>query len=178
MQYMQFEIDRAREGKPAWMILKMNSLVDKEMIAKLYEASMAGVKIRLIVRGICSLIPEISAISDNIEVVSIVDRYLEHSRVFIFCNGGQERFYISSGDWMYRNLDYRSEVAVPIIDKVLQRQLMQYVDIQWNDTVKARILNAEQDNRYRRSLERKKSVRSQTMIFRWTASLARHRKAE
>ena len=109
------EISNARAGKMAYMILKMNSLVDKDMIAKLYEASQAGVKITLIVRGICSLVTEIQGFSDNIKAYSIVDKYLEHARVFIFANSGNEKMYITSADWMSRNLDSRSEVAVPIL---------------------------------------------------------------
>src|SRR5437868_10336774 len=101
----------------------MNSLVDKDMIQKLYEASRAGVKVTLIVRGACSLVTEMAGYSDNIQAYSIVDKYLEHARIFIFYNGGNEKIYISSADWMSRNLDSRSEVAVPIYDKEIRQQL-------------------------------------------------------
>src|SRR5213078_592494 len=123
-------------------------LVDREMIAKLYEASEAGVKIKMIVRGVCSLVTGVKGMSDNIEIISIVDKYLEHSRIFVFCNGGHEKYFISSGDWMYRNLDHRSEVAVPIHDKKLQKELRNYLLIQFHDNTKARIINRNQDNKY------------------------------
>jgi polyphosphate kinase len=142
------EIENAKKGKEAWILLKMNSLVDHEMISKLYEASDAGVKIKMVIRGVCALVPEIRGMSDNIEAISIVDRFLEHSRIFIFCNGGNEKYFISSGDWMYRNLDHRSEVAVPVYDKHLQRELKLYITIQLHDNTKARVLNRNQNNKY------------------------------
>jgi polyphosphate kinase len=143
------EVKNARRGKPAYLLAKMNSLVDREMIEKLYAASQAGVKIRMVVRGICALIPGIKGLSENIEVVSIVDRYLEHSRIFIFCNGGEERTYISSADWMIRNLDNRVEVTAPIVDPDIQRELRQFMQIQFADNTKTRLINAAQDNPYR-----------------------------
>jgi len=143
------EIKNARRGKPAYLLAKMNSLVDREMIEKLYNASQAGVKIRMVVRGICSLIPGVKGLSENIEVTSIVDRYLEHSRIFIFCNGGAERTYISSADWMIRNLDNRVEVTTPILDPDLQRELHEFFAIQLRDNTKARNITSAQDNSYR-----------------------------
>ncbi len=142
------EIKNAKNGKHAYICLKMNNLVDRRMIEKLYEASQAGVKIRMIIRGICSLVPGIKGLSENIEVASIVDKYLEHSRVFIFCNGGHEKYFISSADWMVRNLDRRVEVAVPIYDKSIQEELKQFMEIQFADNTKARVINKELDNRY------------------------------
>lgn len=168
------EIENAKAGKEAWMIVKLNSLVDREMIAKLYEASRAGVKIKLIVRGICSLVPGLKGLSENIDVISIVDKFLEHSRIFIFCNGGKEKYYIASGDWMYRNLDHRSEVAVPIFDKQLQEELKHYVTIQLQDSVKARILNKTQDNKYV-SKDSGKPIRAQVETFNWLSGKARER---
>lgn len=163
------EIENALEGKDAWMILKMNSLVDVEFIEKLYEASKAGVKIKLIVRGICSLIPGIPGLSENIEAISIVDKFLEHSRVFIFCHGNNEKYFISSGDWMNRNLDFRSEVAVPIYDTRLQAQLLEYIKIQLRDNTKARVLSKEMDNAYvKRS---GKPFKAQDEIYKWIVSL-------
>src|SRR5699024_3245810 len=103
------EIDYAKFGKPIGIKLKLNSISDYKMIDKLYEASRAGVKIKLIVRGICSLIPGVPGLSENIEAISVVDRYLEHPRLFIFENGGHQKMFISSADWMTRNLDYRVE---------------------------------------------------------------------
>ena len=107
---------RAVAGQPAEIIAKMNSLIDEEIIARLYEASQAGVRIRLNVRGICALRPGVPGVSDNIEVVSIVDRFLEHSRIYYFLNGGDEEVYLASADWMTRNLDKRVELMFPIED--------------------------------------------------------------
>lgn len=160
------EKKNAAEGKPAYIFAKMNSLVDAQMIQKLYEASKKGVKIRLIVRGICSLVPGVKGMSENIEVISIVDKYLEHSRVLIFCNGGKERYYISSADWMGRNLDSRIEVAVPIYDKDLQRELRDYMEMQFRDNTKARTINEFQDNTYRKGGEGE-TYRAQVDIYRY-----------
>jgi len=164
---INIEINNAKEGKEAWMILKMNSFVDKEMVDKLYEASNAGVKIQLIIRGICSLVPGVKGMSENIQAISIVDTFLEHSRIYIFCHGGENKFYISSGDWMYRNLDYRSEVTVPIYDIDLQQELKRYVSIQLRDNCKARLLNITgEENAYVKS-GGKTIVRAQQEIYKW-----------
>jgi len=144
------EIENALAGKEAYIYVKLNSLVDRATINRLYEASQAGVKIKMIVRGICSLVPRISGLSENIEIFSIVDKYLEHSRIFIFCNSGDERYYISSADWMIRNLDNRVEVAAPIYDKRIQKELKDYLEIQFKDGIKARLINEIQDNPYRK----------------------------
>jgi polyphosphate kinase len=158
------EISNALAGKEAYMYIKLNSLVDRATINRLYEASQAGVKIRMIVRGICSLVPGIPGISENIEIISIVDKYLEHSRIFIFCNGGDEKYYITSADWMIRNLDNRVEVAAPIYDKNIQNELKNYLAIQFKDNVKARRINEKQNNPYRRlKLDRK--YRTQEDIY-------------
>lgn len=125
------------------MIAKMNSLLDKGIIEKLYEASQAGVKIELIVRGICVLIPGIPGVSDNITVRSIVGRFLEHSRIFWFRNGGREELYISSADWMPRNLNDRVELMVPIEDPEIKRRLKQMVDIELSDNQKAHNMQAD-----------------------------------
>ena len=138
------EIRNAKSKKPASILLKMNSLVDKEMIAKLYEASRAGVKITLIIRGACSLVTENGRLSDNITAYSIVDKYLEHTRVFIFHNNGQEKIYISSADWMSRNLDNRSEVAVPIYSEEIRKQIKDIINIQLSGNTKVRILDRKQ----------------------------------
>jgi len=142
------EIRNAQEGKKAYMILKMNSLEDRGMIAKLYEASQAGVKIQLIVRGICCLIPQIKGLSENIEVRSIIDRFLEHARVYIFCNNGQEKMYLASADWMTRNLDRRIEVVFPIYDSDIFQELRKIIELQLADNAKARSINRTQDNAY------------------------------
>ena len=152
------EIMNAHLGKPAYMKLKMNSLSDFKMIDKLYDASRAGVKIQLQVRGICSIIPGIPGMSENIEAISIVDKYLEHSRVYIFGNDGDADVYISSADFMTRNLDGRVEVTCPIYDKTIQKELIDNFDIGWKGNVKARIHSENLDNKYR--------VRGSKPIFR------------
>ena len=142
------EITNAKEGKRARIILKLNSLQDKKMIIKLYEASQAGVKIKLIIRGICSLIPGVKGVSENIEAVSIVDRFLEHSRIFIFHNNGKEDIYLSSADWMVRNLSHRIETTFPIYDPSLRKEILAFVKLQLKDNVKARIINGKHNNHY------------------------------
>ncbi|MGC9344345.1 MAG: RNA degradosome polyphosphate kinase, partial [Bacteroidales bacterium] len=154
------EIKNANAGKEAWIILKINSLVDKEMIRKLYLANNAGVNIKLIVRGICSLIPGVKGQSENIEAISIVDKYLEHARIFVFANAGDPLYYISSADWMTRNLDHRIEVSAPVYDKEIQKELMDIINIQLKDNVKARIIDESQSNRYKKT-NSDKPVRSQ-----------------
>jgi len=160
------EIRRAKAGKEAYIYAKMNSLVDANMIERLYEASRAGVKIRLVIRGICSLVPGVKGLSENIEVISIVDRYLEHSRIFIFGSGGDDECFISSADWMIRNLDHRVEVTVPIYDRALRDELRRYFDIQMRDTVKARVIDKSQDNSIRPNGEGGKH-RAQDEIYQW-----------
>jgi polyphosphate kinase len=163
------EINNAKEGKPAYMILKMNNLVDIEMIKKLYKASEEGVQIRLCVRGTCAIVPGIKGVSENIEVISIVDKFLEHSRIFVFANGGDEKYFISSGDWMYRNLDHRSEVAVPIFDREIQQQLKHYLKLQFEDNSKARMMHERLDNKYVHRANGK-TYRAQDDIYRWLLS--------
>lgn len=159
------EIDNAKAGNEAYMILKMNSLEDKGMISKLYVASQAGVKIQLIVRGICCLIPGEKDLSENIEVISIVDRFLEHARVYIFANGGEEKMYLASADWMTRNLDKRVEVVFPIYDPEIYKELKGIINLQLSDNTKARIINEAQDNPYVKKSG--KSVRAQIDTFRF-----------
>ena len=145
------EIKHAKAGKEAAIILKMNSLQDPKMINKLYEASQAGVKIHAVVRGICSLVPGINGVSENIDVVSIVDRYLEHARVFIFYNRGKNDMYLSSADWMTRNLSYRVETTFPLYDEDVRNTVLDIMNFQLTDNVKARIVDAEGTNNYRKS---------------------------
>lgn len=142
------EIKQAKEGKEAYIRLKVNSLSDYPMIDKLYEASNAGVKIDLIVRGICCLIPGVKGMSENIKAISVIDKFLEHPRLYIFGNQGNPLVYISSADWMTRNLDRRVEVSCPILDQEIKQELIETFDICWKDNVKARILNKTQDNSY------------------------------
>ena len=146
------EIEHATRGNVASIMLKLNSLEDRALITKLYDASRAGVRVRLIVRGICCLVPSETGYSDRIEAISIVDRYLEHSRAFVFRNNGDHLVYLSSADWMERNLDRRVETAFPVLDRDLQKEVMDLLEIQWNDRTKARIINAVQDDPYRRPL--------------------------
>ncbi|RRQ47670.1 polyphosphate kinase 1 [Maribacter algicola] len=145
------EIANAIVGKEAYIKIKMNSFTSYEMVDKLYEASRAGVKIQLIVRGICCLVPGVKGMSENIEAISIVDKFLEHTRLFVFANAGNPKVYISSADWMTRNLDYRVEVGCPIYDEDIKQELMDTFEICWRDNLKARVFSEKQDNAYRRS---------------------------
>lgn len=165
IQLINKEIRFAKNKKPAEITLKMNSLVDKEMIAKLYEASKAGVKVTLIIRGACSLVTEMEGWSDNITAYSIVDKYLEHTRVFIFHNNGQEKIFISSADWMSRNLDNRSEVAVPIYSAEIRKQIKDIINIQLSGNTKVRIIDRKQENHYKRAKPGEKKVRVQDEIY-------------
>ncbi len=159
------EIEYAREGKPASIKIKMNSLEDKEMIALLYKASQAGVKIRMLVRGFTSLIPGVKGLSENIYMTSILDRYLEHGRIYWFNGGGEEKLYIGSADWMTRNLDRRIEVLVPITDPDCKEELKNILDIQLSDNVKARIQNEEENNAFAKADSDATRIRSQYAIF-------------
>ena len=144
------EISNALLGKEAFIKLKMNSISDFKITDKLYEASNAGVKIQLIIRGICCLIPGIKGLSENIEAISIVDNYLEHSRIYIFANGGNPDVFISSADFMTRNLDARVEVTCPIYDEGIKKELIETFEIGWKANVKARIHSIDLANKYRR----------------------------
>ena len=157
------EIELAKKGKEAYITIKMNSLQDKEMIDLLYKASQAGVRINMIVRGICCLIPGIKGISENIKGISIIDRYLEHARVFIFGNNGDEKIYLSSADWMVRNLHHRVETMFPIFDDDLKQFVRNIIMIQLNDNVKARIIDGSHKNLYKRN--NNQSIRSQYDIY-------------
>lgn len=146
------EIRNAAQGLHAGITLKLNSLEDRALINKLYSASQAGVPIRLIVRGICCLMPGVPGLSENIQAISIVDRYLEHARAYIFTNGGDPLVYLSSADWMGRNLDRRVEVAFPMTDRRLRDEILRLVEIQWSDRTKARVIDAGQTNRKKRAV--------------------------
>ena len=157
------EISKAKENKPAQIKLKLNSITSYKMIDKLYEASQAGVQIKMIIRGICCLIPGIKGLSENIEAISIVDKYLEHPRMMIFGTEGEEKVFISSSDWMTRNLDNRVEVTCPIYDEDIKRELIDTFSICWNDNVKARVFSEKQDNAYR--VSEGKPIRSQLKTY-------------
>ncbi len=157
------ESERARNGHAALVIAKINSLVDPDMIVELYQASQAGVQIQLIIRGICCLKPGVPGLSENISVISIVDRFLEHVRLFYFYNDGEPEYLLSSADWMDRNLNRRVEISFPVIDRVLQAELWAYLKIQLKDNVKARALR--RDGTYRYVKNNGKRIRSQKVLF-------------
>ena len=146
---IQGEINLAKKGKKGLIQIKMNNLVDKQIIEKLYQASNAGVKVELIIRGICCLVPGVKNLSENIKVISIVDRYLEHARFMIFGNNGDPIYYLTSADWMERNLDKRIEVGCPIQDEKIKRELDLIFEYQWKGNNKARLIDAKQKNTYR-----------------------------
>jgi len=159
------EIKAAKKKQEAQITVKLNSLVDELLINKLYEAAKAGVDVKLIVRGSCCAYTAQKAFKKQIHAISIIDEYLEHARVFVFHNGGQPKVFISSADWMVRNLDHRIEAACPILDKDIQQELIHILNIQLSGNVKARILDNEQKNEY---VPRKKGdpvVRSQMAIY-------------
>ncbi len=157
------EIANVNVGKEAFIKIKMNSLTSYKMVDKLYEASRAGVKIQLIIRGVCCLVPGVKGMSENIEAISIVDKFLEHPRIFIFGNNGDTKIYISSADWMTRNLDFRVEVGCPIYDADIKQELLDTFEISWKDNVKAREFNEAQDNNYRKNYNSK--LRSQYVMY-------------
>lgn len=161
--FINFEINEAKKGRAASIFLKMNSLEDQRIISMLYEASQAGVKIRLIVRGICCLVPGVPGISENIHVISIVDRYLEHARAYLFHHGGRKLTYLASADWMTRNLNRRLETAFNIEEKHLKKVIRQILELQWSDNVKARIIDQNQANQFVQA--KGEVIQSQLAIF-------------
>jgi polyphosphate kinase len=163
VEWIDAEISNAQAGKRASIVVKLNSLEDPEMIRKLYKASEAGVKIRLIVRGICCLIPGIEGTSSNIKAISIVDRFLEHTRIFVFHNGGDERILLGSADWMTRNLSSRIEVTFPLYDEGASQTVKNILDIHQKDNVKARVIAKGRTNAYRRNSAEK--IRSQLALY-------------
>ncbi len=164
MSLIDKEIKSAREGKYASIILKLNSLSDEELIGKLYDAARAGVKIKMIIRGICSMFTESKKFKKKIKALSIVDEYLEHARVIIFHYDGKEKVFISSADWMVRNLDHRVEAACPILDKDIQQELKDILQIELGDNVKARVLDNELSNEYVEN-DAEKKIRSQIETY-------------
>ncbi len=159
------EIEWAKQGEKASIRLKLNNLSDEGIIQKLYEASQAGVKIKMIIRGRFSLVPGVEGFSSNIQARSILDQYLEHARFFIFRNGGDHQCYISSADWLGRNIDRRIEVTCPIYRKSLKQELKSIFDIQWNDNVKGRILDKDLKNEYLPKAEGEQVIRSQDAVY-------------
>ncbi len=148
VKLIENEIENTNQGIESSICIKLNNLADKDMVDLLQRAAKSGVKIKMIIRGTCALQPDNPDLKGNIEIISIVDRYLEHSRFMIFSNRGKPVYYLSSADWMVRNLDLRIELAIPLLDKNIQEQIKHYFELQWNDNVKARVLNNSQDNKY------------------------------
>lgn len=167
------EAIRARRGQQASILLKLNSLEDKALISKLYHAGRAGVTIRIIVRGICCLVPGVPGLSENIMAISIVDRFLEHTRAYVFHNGGNPLMYLSSADLMERNMDRRIEAAFPLIDPTLQKEMGDLLELQWSDNVKARVIDEAQTNPYRKRARGAGQVRSQVATAEWLRRRAR-----
>jgi polyphosphate kinase len=160
-QLITNETKNAKKGLPAFIHIKINNLVDSEMIDKLYEASQNGVKIKLMIRGICCLVPGIKGLSENIEILSVVDRFLEHTRFLIFGNNDDPLYFITSADWMERNLDKRIEVGTPIIEQALKDQINLVFSMQWGDREKARIIDKYQKNAYKEAIGTEAIIRSQ-----------------
>ena len=161
---IQREIDKAVRGEEARILLKMNSLTDRELIDKLKEAGTAGVVVHMIVRGICCLVPEIPGKTENIHVRSIVGRFLEHARVFVFGCGKEAEVYIASADWMTRNTENRVEVGCPIYDPEIRRRILAMLDLQLRDNTKARRLGS--DGYYHRLLMSGEAVNAQMTLAR------------
>jgi polyphosphate kinase len=169
LNLIQNEINAAGNGKPAAITAKMNSLEDEDMIAALYRAVNAGVYVRLIVRGFCCYLkasddPK-AEMKDTIFITSIVDRFLEHGRIYLFENGGDEIMYMGSADWMTRNLDRRIEVLTPILDETIFEELKQVLDLQLGDTEKARVLDVENSNKKVNFGDTVDPIRSQYAIY-------------
>jgi len=168
------EARNARAGKPAGIIMKMNSLVDPEIIDRLYQASKAGVKIRLIVRGVCALIPGLPVFSENIIAVSIVGKFLEHSRIFAFGPPGKMDVFIGSADLMARNLNFRVEIVCPILDESLKNEVIDIIETQWRGNQKVRFFDSEQQNRYKLPGPGETSVNGQDALYDYFAEKSRN----
>jgi polyphosphate kinase len=164
LKLIQNEIKNAKKGKPALIIAKMNSLSDEEIINQLYEAAKEGVEIKLIIRGIFCMLSESEKFKKPVTAISIIDEYLEHARVFVFHNSGKEKVFISSADWMVRNIDHRVEATCPILDERLKQELKDILNIQLQDNVKARILNNDLTNDYAHN-DHSTSIRSQVETY-------------
>lgn len=164
LSFIDKEIAAVKKGLPGKIHLKMNSLDDHQMIEKLYEASQQGVAIKLIVRGGCSLVPGIKGTSDTINAYRLVDRYLEHARIYYFYNQGKEKIYLSSADWMNRNLNKRIEVAFPVLNKSLKNQICYGFDLQWADNTK---LTSISENEVKSNQAHEKAVRAQYAMYYW-----------
>ena len=163
------EIKNARQKKEAGITLKLNSLSDEQLILKLEEAAKSGVEIKMIIRGICCMYTQNKKFKRSPYAISIVDEYLEHARVLIFNNGGHEKVFISSADWMVRNLNHRIEAACPILEKVIRKEIVDIINIQLKDNIKARILDNDGDNEYVNPRNKTK-IRSQVETYNYLRS--------
>lgn len=161
LRLLDNEIKNAKQGREAWLKMKINHITDPDMVNKLYEASRAGVRIDIVIRGNCSLVPGVPKVSENIRCVGIIDRYLEHSRILIFCNGGKNKFYLGSADWMPRNLINRIEVYSPVYDADLQRDLLRTVEYGLRDTMNGRLIDGQGTNQFQPG----NSFRSQEALY-------------
>ena len=159
------EIENHQKGLPSGISLKLNNITNYPLVEKLYQASQAGVKIKMIIRGICCLVPGVKGLSENITVLSVVDKFLEHSRVIIFENAGEKKIYLSSADFMTRNIENRIEVACPVYDKELQQQILDTFELSWKDNTKARIVNQNPQNKMVKSKAGDKIQRSQWTTY-------------
>jgi polyphosphate kinase len=166
------EIENAKAGLPAHIIIKVNNLQERDMVEELYEASRAGVKVDLIVRSICCVAPGIEGQSENITIRRIVDRYLEHARVFMFYNNGEPEFYMGSADWMSRNLYSRIEVIFPIYDEKLKKEINDILQLQLNDTKKAVLFRADLSNEKILTIG-DRSIPAQEAIYNYVKDLSR-----
>ncbi|WP_232064504.1 polyphosphate kinase 1 [Rhodocytophaga rosea] len=167
LEMIDREIKQAKAGDKASIIIKLNNLEDEKMIDKLYEASQAGVQVELIIRGICCLIPQVEGLSENIQVTRLVDRFLEHARVFIFYNGGDTEVYLASADWMKRNLYRRIEVGFPVYDEIMKAELMEIIRFQLQDNTKAVWLDTHQHNMSIKSATNETRIRAQMDTYQW-----------
>ena len=165
LRMLDNEIKHAKEGKEAWLKMKINHITDKDVVHKLYQASQAGVKIEIVIRGNCSLVPGIRGLSDNIRAVGIIDRYLEHSRILIFCNGGKNRYFLGSADWMPRNLLSRIEVMTSVYDEDLQRDLLRTVEYGLRDNTNGRIVDGKGTNALQPIDDAHPAFRSQEQLY-------------
>jgi polyphosphate kinase len=165
LRMLDTEIKNAKEGKEAWLKMKINHITDKEVVAKLYQASQAGVRIDIVIRGNCSLVPGIRGLSENIHAVGIIDRYLEHSRILIFCNGGKNRYFLGSADWMPRNLSDRVEVLTSVYDEDLKRDLMRTVEYGLKDNTNGRIVDGKGTNELQPIDDEHPAFRSQEELY-------------
>ncbi len=165
LRMLDTEIKNAKEGKEAWLKMKINHITDKDVVAKLYQASKAGVRIDIVIRGNCSLVPGIKGLSENIHAVGIIDRYLEHSRILIFCNGGKNRYFLGSADWMPRNLSDRVEVLTSVYDEDLKRDLMRTVEYGLKDNTNGRIVDGKGTNELQPIDDEHPAFRSQEELY-------------